>query len=89
MHDWHGEPRVVSGMLAAQRRTTQHPSSLEAFMSEAKAIVMLFTGNGMGSTEAQDLRQQLAIKFLRLLGESGSLPRVICFYTEGVKLVCD
>ena len=58
-------------------------------MSEAKAIVILFTGNGMGNTEAQDLREQLAIKFLRLLGESGSLPRVICFYTEGVKLVCD
>jgi sulfur relay (sulfurtransferase) complex TusBCD TusD component (DsrE family) len=58
-------------------------------MSEGKASVMLFTGNGMGQTEAQVLREQLAIKFLRLLGESGSLPQVICFYTEGVKLACD
>jgi len=58
-------------------------------MSEGKTIVILFTGNGMGSTEAQDLREQLAIKFLRLLSESEALPRVICFYTEGVKLACD
>jgi sulfur relay (sulfurtransferase) complex TusBCD TusD component (DsrE family) len=58
-------------------------------MSKGKAIVILFTSNGMGKTDAQDLREQLAIKFLRLLSESGTLPRVICFYTDGVKLACD
>lgn len=49
--------------------------------------VLLFTRNGMGDAP-DDLRQTLAVKFLTLIQEAGSLPAKICFYTEGVKLAC-
>jgi intracellular sulfur oxidation DsrE/DsrF family protein len=58
-------------------------------MAEDKAIVVVFTGKGMGSTEAQELKDKLTSTFLRLLLESGDLPRAICFYTDGVKLTCE
>ena len=58
-------------------------------MAEDKAIVVVFTGKGMGSTEAQELKDKLTTTFLRLLLESGHLPRAICFYTDGVKLTCE
>ena len=49
--------------------------------------VVLFTRFGLGEGPAE-LQQKLAIKFLTLLKELDPLPSQICFYTEGVKLVC-
>jgi sulfur relay (sulfurtransferase) complex TusBCD TusD component (DsrE family) len=49
--------------------------------------VLLFARNGMGHAP-QDLQQDLTVKFLSLLLESGELPAKILFYTEGVKLAC-
>ena len=49
--------------------------------------VFLFTRNGLGDAP-QDLQQQLTIKFLSLVKESGELPAKILFYTDGVKLAC-
>jgi len=51
-------------------------------------LVILATSNGMG--KADDILQQLLMaKYLELLNESGDLPNAICFYTDGVKLVCE
>lgn len=58
-------------------------------MSNQKATVIVFKSYGMGETTNQPLKEKLAGMFLRLLNESGDLPRVICFYTDGVKLVCE
>ncbi len=58
-------------------------------MNEQKATVIVFKSNGMGETANQPLKEKLAGTFLRLLNESGDLPRAICFYTDGVKLVCE
>jgi len=58
-------------------------------MSESKAIVYLFTDDGMGTTSDQALQYELTATFLRLQTESGLLPRAICFYTDGVRLVCE
>ena len=58
-------------------------------MSIDKSLVILFTSNGMGTSELQELRGELTGKFLRLLKESSVLPTAICFYTDGVKLVCE
>jgi sulfur relay (sulfurtransferase) complex TusBCD TusD component (DsrE family) len=52
-----------------------------------KNTVLVFTCVGMGSGP-DELQQQLAVKFLSLLGESDMLPARILFYTEGVKLAC-
>jgi sulfur relay (sulfurtransferase) complex TusBCD TusD component (DsrE family) len=49
--------------------------------------VILFTRNGLGEAPAE-LQQKLVVKFLSLLLESGDLPAIILFYTEGVKLAC-
>lgn len=57
-------------------------------MADDKDIVIVFKSNGLGITEAQELREKLASIFLRLLNDSQKLPRAICFYTDGVKLVC-
>ena len=57
-------------------------------MPADRSIVYVFSRDGMGSTDAEALRHQLAGTFLTLLGESGDLPRAICFYTEGVRLAC-
>ncbi len=54
-----------------------------------KSIVIVFKSNGMGTTDAQPLAETLARKFLGLLAEGGALPEAICFYTDGVKLVCE
>lgn len=53
-----------------------------------KNIVIVFKSDGMGETAAQALRENLARKFLALLADAGTLPAAICFYTDGVKLVC-
>jgi sulfur relay (sulfurtransferase) complex TusBCD TusD component (DsrE family) len=57
-------------------------------MIDRKAIVLLVTSEGMGTSESPDLKRQLVAKFLTLLEEMEPLVRVICFYTDGVKLVC-
>ncbi len=49
--------------------------------------VLLFTRNGLGQAP-EELQQQLAIRFLSLLQQSGQLPAKILFYTDGVKLAC-
>ena len=60
-------------------------------MPSQKSIVVVFKSDGMGMTapEAQPLRDTLAQKFLALIADAGNLPDAICFYTDGVKLVCE
>lgn len=60
-------------------------------MNAQKTVVIVFKSDGMGITgpEAQPLREILARKFLALLADAGTLPAAICFYTAGVKLVCE
>ena len=50
--------------------------------------VILITREGMGSADTT-LQLKLLDTYLRLLLENETLPAVICFYTEGVKLVVD
>jgi len=50
--------------------------------------VILVTGDGLGSAE-RELRHLLATKYFQLLLDDGRLPAAICFYTDGVRLVCD
>ncbi len=54
-----------------------------------KSVVVVFNSDGMGRTDAQPLRDLLARKFLGLLDDGGLCPDAICFYTDGVKLVCE
>jgi hypothetical protein len=49
---------------------------------------ILITREGMGSADTT-LQLKLLDTYLRLLVENNTLPAVICFYTEGVKLVVD
>jgi intracellular sulfur oxidation DsrE/DsrF family protein len=58
-------------------------------MRREKSIVVIFKSNGMGITAAQELREILARKFLGLITDADPLPDAICFYTDGVKLVCE
>lgn len=50
--------------------------------------VILVTNNGMGQGD-KTLGQQLAGKYFALLAQNESLPAAVCFYNEGVKLVCE
>ncbi len=50
--------------------------------------VLVFTANGMGDAEAE-LRLKLAKVFLGLIASSGTGVAKICFYTEGMRLVCE
>ncbi len=50
--------------------------------------VILLNNDGMGKAEAP-LPHILISYYLRLLLENDYLPAVICFYTEGVKLVAE
>jgi intracellular sulfur oxidation DsrE/DsrF family protein len=58
-------------------------------MSQKKSIVVVFKSDGMGVTTEQPLRETLARKFLGLIVDADPLPDAICFYTDGVKLVCE
>ena len=58
-------------------------------MSHKKSIVIIFKSDGMGTTVAQGLRETLARKYLTLILDADPLPEAICFYTDGVKLVCE
>ncbi|MEP0804507.1 MAG: DsrE family protein [Chloroflexota bacterium] len=50
--------------------------------------VILVTSKGMGKAE-EALQLTLFSKYLELLLQNNQLPAAICFYTEGVKLVCE
>jgi hypothetical protein len=50
--------------------------------------VLLVTENGMGKAD-QNLQLILIQKYFDLLLQNQNLPAAICFYTEGVKLVCE
>ena len=52
-----------------------------------KNTTILCTKFGMGQTNHPELGMRLIQKYLSLLLESNELPPVICFYTDGVKLV--
>ena len=50
--------------------------------------VILVANNRMGNAE-EKLQQTLIAKYLELLMQNNSLPAALCFYTAGVKLVCE
>lgn len=50
--------------------------------------VILITNNGMGHAD-EKLQLTLIGKYFELLLAGGDLPAAICFYTDGVKLVCE
>ena len=51
--------------------------------------VLVFKNNGMGNTEDQALKEKLAKTFLTLTAQMDPLPKIICFYTDGVKMACE
>lgn len=53
-----------------------------------KDTVILITRNGMGSAD-EKLQLMLIAKYLELLLHNGDLPSAICFYADGVRLVCE
>ena len=57
-------------------------------MIAPKDTVILVTRNGMGSGDPA-LQLKLIGTWFKLLLEDGTLPAVICFYTDGVRLVVD
>jgi intracellular sulfur oxidation DsrE/DsrF family protein len=50
--------------------------------------IILITSNGIGTADAP-LQQILIAKYLELLRNNNDLPAAICFYTDGVRLVCE
>ena len=52
-----------------------------------KDTVILVTNNGMGRANKK-LQLTLIGKYFELLLQNENLPAAICFYTDGVKLVC-
>lgn len=50
--------------------------------------VVLVTNYGMGKAD-EKLQLTLIAKYFELLLQNGELPSAICFYTDGVKLVCE
>jgi hypothetical protein len=53
-----------------------------------KDTVVLVTNNGMGNAN-EPLQQLLFGKYVELILQNESLPAAFCFYTDGVKLVCE
>ena len=51
-----------------------------------KDTVILITRYGMGHSQLADLPLKLIEKYFDLLLQGNELPKVICFYTDGVKL---
>lgn len=56
--------------------------------TQQPSTVILVTNDGMGKADTT-LQHTLAGKYFEMLGEHDMLPGAICFYTEGVKLVCE
>lgn len=52
------------------------------------STAILITRNGMGHAE-EDLQQKLFGTYLTMLDDQGYLPGVLCFYTDGIKLVVE
>jgi sulfur relay (sulfurtransferase) complex TusBCD TusD component (DsrE family) len=52
-------------------------------------MAVMITGDGMGRSESDELRRGLVGTWLTLVRQNGKLPGAICFYTDGVRLVCD
>lgn len=55
---------------------------------ETTSTVILVTSDGMGQADIE-LQHKLARTYFGLLAEHDMLPAAICFYTDGVKLVCE
>lgn len=55
---------------------------------DSSHTVILVTRDGMGDADTA-LRHTLAVKYFELLFEDDRLPGAICFYADGVKLVCE
>lgn len=55
----------------------------------AAGLLVMVTGDGMGQSDSRELRHGLFSKWLALVGANGKLPGAICFYTDGVRLVCN
>jgi sulfur relay (sulfurtransferase) complex TusBCD TusD component (DsrE family) len=58
-------------------------------MTSENDIILVFKTNGMGISETQSLKEKLAKTFLTLTAQMEPLPKVICLYTDGVKLACE
>ncbi len=56
--------------------------------STTSNTVILINSDGMGRGDA-GLQQRLIKTYLTMLLDNEYLPGAICFYTEGVRLVCD
>lgn len=52
-----------------------------------KETVILCTKFGMGQTVLPELGSKLIQKYFSLLLEGNEVPAIVCFYTDGVKLV--
>ncbi len=50
--------------------------------------VIQITNNGMGKGD-EKIQLTLLGKYLEILSQHNDTPNAICFYTEGVKLVCE
>jgi hypothetical protein len=53
-----------------------------------RSTVLLLTCDGLGQGDPQ-LQHALLVKYLDLLLAGGVTPQALCFYTEGVHLVCE
>lgn len=53
-----------------------------------KNTVILVTNHGLGKAD-EKLQLTLAAKYFELIAQNSELPNAICFYTDGVKLVCE
>lgn len=53
-----------------------------------QGTVILVPGNGMGKAD-ETLQLTLIGKYFELLLQGRHFPSAICFYTDGVKLVCE
>jgi hypothetical protein len=58
-------------------------------MDKNKDLILVFKTDGMGSSEDQELKEKLAKTFLTLTSQMEPLPKIICFYTDGVRLACE
>lgn len=55
---------------------------------EKNSTVIILTNDGMGNADTK-LQHRLIRAYLTLLNEFDILPSVICFFTQGVKLVVE
>jgi len=53
-----------------------------------KNTVILVHNNGMGKAD-EKLQHTLFAKYIDLIQQNSELPAALCFYTDGVKLVCE